>query len=128
MNHLINNEFFTLNVDPQDQWENITPQSLLEAGGFIPQWLLEYAETVNFCKEPPTLQEFMDKTYGFGLHRMTGGEVKKNLTYTYPEDPPMHPLFYFKCNHSEAEFVMWKHAICAMRQNKEDEWFVTRMD
>lgn len=117
---------FMFTMDPHNKWPKLGPIEMLDSCGYIPGWLMSY----SICKDNvrPTLQTYMGDCYKFGLFEMKGGKVKKNLVYKFPEDPPLYPIMHFTPTNGDAEFVMWQHAICAIRETKKDAWFVTRMD
>ena len=70
----------------------------------------------------------METSYGFGpTHEMTGGEVQENHTYTFPDDPTLHPLVYIESNEG-AELLQFKYGIVAFRDDDTSDWYVTRMD
>ena len=116
----------TMTIDPNSNFNGVPEERLMAACGLIPAWLATYS-----CKETRAsnnLKDHLDKEYTFGMFPMEGGKVNDNLSYSFPEDPDLHPLMHYKNHETEAEFIMFQHAMCAVRQTPNDEWFVTRMD
>lgn len=112
-----------VSTDPTSNYEAPT-EAIIEACGFVLGWVVAHEPTVSNM----TLKEHLEACYGFGeLHEMKGGEVTESGIYKYPEDPDMHPLVFITLE-GGAEFLMWRHAICAMRDNQKQDWYVTRMD
>jgi hypothetical protein len=124
----IENDLFTVVIDPTDHWPKLKPADMFDTlGPYIKEWLIMYTQP-HEADDHTTLQEHMAECYRFGLHPMTGGTVGEDLIYQYPEDPPLYPILQWVDTRTGAEFVFYQHAICAMRQAPEDEWFITRMD
>jgi hypothetical protein len=63
----------------------------------------------------------MESRYGFPLCEISGGEVKPDGTYIYPEDPILYPIMEIR----RGEEICWiyEYAIVAFNNG-----FVTRMD
>lgn len=129
MKHEQCTEAYDLLINPNDEY-TATPADLIAAGGYVTAWVLDYAMLPVELLDTTSLRDYLDKQYGFGLFEMTGGVVDPTtLVYLFPEDPPMHPIFTITCKFgSGAKFIFYPHAICAMRESDDDEWFVTRMD
>lgn len=115
-------------IDPHNVWPETPAKQLFEECGFLPTWVISYS-VFKGLKDPEAtnLKKWLDNSYGYGLYEMTGGFVTDDYIHKYPEDPDLFPLIVMKVTSGE-EFVQWQHGICAMRQAKEDAWFITRMD
>ena len=110
-------------IDPHDMWPS-SPEDVFSWCGFLPNWVTEYGQANHLTM---TLKQHLDNCYGFGLYEMKGGKVEDDGSYTYPDDPTLHPLIQIELE-GGAEFLQWEHGICAMRQSATEDWFVTRMD
>ena len=118
---------FAITLDPTSKFEDMTPQMVMEWCGFLPHWFIEYAVAPLDYTNTKSIKEHMYDSYGFGLHEMTGGEIKEDYTYTYPTDPTLQPLIHIQANEG-AEMIQWNYGIVAFRDSDEDDWFTTRMD
>jgi len=121
-------------LDPNDYWckEGVTYEGCLQTGAMIAGWFGDYlAGDAGFTPYPKDegVLAFLNHAYahGGGCYKMEGGEVGEDLTYKYPGDPLLQPTFRVYQDDGP-ELVMWQHAMCAFRDNPQDDWYVTRMD
>ena len=110
---------------PTLHYPHLNTLQILDACGFIPSWVETYSKEDDGTQD---IKSFMEEVYGFGaLHEMVGGTVNEDLTYSFPEDPDMHPLVHMKLGGGQ-ELVQYPYGMVAMRDSADQPWFMTRMD
>lgn len=115
---------YRMYLDPLRKYTDVPPRRLIEACGLLLPWACEALSEAG-TTDSATLQEGMDKRYGFGLYEMTGSTIDESGTYTYPDDPPLHPIARVT-NASDVECLIYQCGIIAFRDP--GRTYVTRMD
>lgn len=110
---------FKLTIDPNNKF-NRPDHFLLEACGFIPGWVAEWADSDS----AKSLKDHLDDTYGFGLYQFDQGSINEQGTYSYPQDEDLDPLI--KIETDEGDFYMYQYAIVAIPTPTGP--FICRMD
>lgn len=118
-----------MSVNPTGHFAGVDTFDLLEACGLIPAWLSQYGRDLADDLEVAPIKEFLTQCYGFGdLMEMTGSTITESGVMQYPGDPDLHPLILVTYKDSGVEVMQYQYGIVAMRDSKEDGWFLTRMD
>ena len=113
---------YTIQFDPLGAYPSTEPSALVEATGFLAPWALEWAANPAPTEDLPS---HMEACYGFGeLHRLEGGTINPDGTFSYPGDPDLSPIMKLSA-HGET-FYVYPHAIVAFLS--EYSTFVSRMD
>jgi len=111
-------------TDPNDKFPDALPAKLLNACGFITQWVVSYFEGEQLL----SLKEHLELAYGFGpLHPMQI-TIHPDDHLSYPGDPDLHPLTIFELNEtpSPTRCIVYNYGIVAIIEN--GTTFITRMD
>jgi len=106
--------FDPLNKYPPDM-------NLLEACGFLPEWVInpEYHHL--------PLREAMEVQYGLGpLHEIRGVTITGTYAYQSQGDPPLFPLVII--TRGDEVFVEYPYGLVAFTTPTTNSAFVTRMD
>ena len=112
-------------LDPTKSFTNAPIERLVQAMGILPNWVAEALEAG--CADIEALTASLADSYGFGeLHNLKGGEVAKDGTYQYPQDPPLRPLA--KIETADLAIYFYPHAMLSIVEKKSGDAFVTRMD
>jgi hypothetical protein len=81
------NKITSVEPDPTNNFKHVKESVLMEHMGFIPKFIMQALD-----RPDTSLAQGMLDAYGFGSPPMTGGVVKEDGVYSYPEDPDLHPL------------------------------------
>jgi len=116
---------FAITVDPNDKYPDASVLSLLEATGFLGDWVLNY-----LSQEDPSmsLKDHVQKAYGFRqLHPMTI-TLHPDDHLSYPGDPDYFPLVIIERPEASPPLrcMIYQYGIVALVQDSST--FITRMD
>lgn len=103
-------------IDPLGEYEDVAPEDLIEACGFIPYFLQQNDE-----RDART--QMVDR-YGFGDFPTTGAAVDARGVYSYPEDPDMFP--YMETSLRGETIRIYPYAFVAITNDQGT--YTTRMD
>ena len=108
-------------TDPNEAYPQATPVQLIEAMGYVGDWLMEAIHT-----DQPFLQvvtHYYNQVSGI-FPMPKGSEINSRHQFTYPGDPPQDPIV--EISRGEETFRMYPHAICAFHSG--DDLLITRID
>lgn len=95
----------------------------LDSLGYTPYWLKDAIE--NGARTQDEYIQHCLACYGFGSYPMTGGEVKPDGMYSYPDDPDMPPLISWRLP-GGVMFYQYPYGIVAFTDSAET--YVARWD
>jgi len=105
-------------VDPLGKFPEVPMMNILNACGFIPEWLIN--EPVA---EP--IMDMLNRVYPYGIPMMSGGTIEKDGVHKYPNDPDLYPLI--KVERGDDVIYQYEHAIVAI-VFESGAYYITRMD
>jgi len=92
----IKSNLYNVAIDPTSHFKNVPVERVAEACGVIPTWVIEWCYHKKDPKRDdlPTLKDFLDQRYGFGLSEFTGSKIESTGKYlsAFAEDPALYPL------------------------------------
>lgn len=117
-----------IKIDPTGKITEDAPKGqlkehILDACGLIPHWVVSWNKEPE--AGPKALFDFLDITYGFGMHKM-GGTLDADGTYRYPQDPPLYPLISMETR--DGTLYQYDYGIVAIPMGDQGGHFITRMD
>lgn len=107
-------------VDPLDYYDDVGPQTLLEAAGVLSHWAMQA------IVEGTGIYDTMVKEYQFGGEDWLNPEgTFSNDVFSYPGDPDQYPIVRFE--HKDEKVLIFRNAIVA-QISKNGSFRMTRMD
>ena len=110
-----------IKIDPTKNFSSVKQQYLLEACGLVLPWAMEWADT-----PVGSLSTYLGTRYQFPMYPIEGGSITEDHIFTYPDDPPAYPLVLIESH--GATFLMYHHALVAIKDTPTSSFFITRMD
>jgi hypothetical protein len=111
-------------IDPNKQFTRASSDRIMEACGIIPGFAWEAEEHAEAGRD--AVHQAMEKCYGFPAPPSnTGASIDENGVYTYPDDPPLHPLMEIGLGHGVTVRI-YQHAFVAI--SDAGGTIITRMD
>lgn len=109
-----------MNVIIHTDTHNTTERELMDLCGFLLPWAVEVQEEEDLVKG-------LANSYGFGdLMPMTGGVVKEDGVYSFPQDPDLMPIATIE--REQETMYIYFYGIVSIVYKDERPTFVTRMD
>ena len=112
------NEFITVVIDPLDKFPDLSEKQIMEICGLIPYWILT-PEHINL-----SIKEILEIEYKWGMNYFDKGEIGRDGTFYYPEDPPIYPLILMK---REKE-ILYQYESGMVSFTDNGHKYITRMD
>lgn len=117
-------------IDPTGHHASEHPDStaadVINMCGFLPGWFLNATEQNPDSTEG--LAALLAEQYGFGWPVMPeGSTITETGVYTYPDDPPLHPLAAFRAP-GGALMLVYPYGITAVRVSNSAPWSIARLD
>jgi hypothetical protein len=113
-----------ISFDPHNKYP-INEVQAIEACGLVLPWVFEWV----YWKEPSPpipLSVHLEQCYGYPLYQIPGAEIDESETFLFPGDDPLTPLVSLK--HAGAHFLMYWHALAAIKDSPDRPYLITRMD
>lgn len=119
--------FYTSNhtiieTDPLSKFPGVSPEDLIEACGFLPQWADVAFQHDNSFKEA------LLANYAYYGGPMEGGTVTEEGVYQYPGDPDLYPLVAILNQGVPEVLYIYQYGIVATVSDIDGVTWVTRMD
>jgi hypothetical protein len=105
---------FTIYIDPLGKFQQVPRDDLIMCLGLIPGWFSpENLEYIGL-EHTADIEKIMSHSYGMPTPEMTGGAVRDDLVYQYPEDPDLYPLAVIQNDTTKQHVAIYEYAICAI--------------